>query len=36
MKMNKPIPLPQPVKPDASPRSQRIPTDLIVLDLDPE
>jgi hypothetical protein len=36
MEVNKPIPLSQPVEPDASPRSQRIPTDLVIFDLEPE
>jgi hypothetical protein len=35
MKVDQPISLAQPVKSDASPCSQRIPTDLVILDLEP-
>jgi hypothetical protein len=36
MEMNKSVALPQPVKSDASPRSQRVPTELVILDLEPK
>jgi hypothetical protein len=34
MEMNKPVAFAQPVESDASPRSQRVPTELVILDLE--
>ena len=36
MEMDKSVALAQPIKSDASPGSQRVPTELVILDLEPK